>query len=342
MKPDEVLLAKFYKGTCTPQEARQVMDWLLENENAAVWAQDWETAPEQGVYPDTYTAEMLQEVYAQTFAKQPRIRKMPWRSIAAAASVLLLTGLFLWQQVKHTGAPASTALATAAPVKPVWKVYQAPTGKTLQLQLADGSSVVLEPGALLQYDSLTYNINREVMLKGKGLFNVAASEAKPFSVNTGSFITTALGTSFRVASLSGNNLQVRLYNGKVKVRQTGSHVNDVYLKPGEELVYDPHSGKMLVSDLNKFNKIPALAGPPRNGVQEYEDCIVFDNTPLKEVLTLLEQQYHVPITYEQRAVTRIYFSGKVMRADSLELILNTIVRINNLALQSKNGGYLIK
>ena len=344
MKPGAELIEQFFNGTCTAEEAAQVMEWLLENDEVALWQEEWTTAAAQGEYPAAFQSEMLQTIQAKTFAKQARVRRLYWKSAAvAAASVLLVAGAYVWQ--RNTPAAGSLALntrTTQTTAKPDWIVHEVPAGKRLQLKLEDGSDITLEAGSVLKYDATAFNTpQRELYLQGNASFKVKASAQHPFSVHTTDFTTTALGTSFAVSAPASGDLRVKLFDGKVLVNSTAQQ-QQVYLQPGQQLAWQAGLHKLNVSTF-----VPAAlkinAAAKGNGIAISDDYIVFDNTPLKAVLDVLEQQYHTQLHYKERSITKVYFSGKILPAtDSLDMILQTIARLNKLTIVATGDGYVIK
>ncbi|SHN45370.1 FecR family protein [Chitinophaga sp. CF418] len=348
MKPDKALIEKFNNGDCTPEEIKVVMNWLLENEEDEEAVAEWEKASWKGNYPEGYSEEMLSCVQANTFGEKNSIRRLPWRSLAIAASILLVTGMFLWQyflpgsgkkaagiallQGDHSGADTS------------WLVYNAVT-QPVYFKLPDGSVARLFPGTEIRFDSSAYNVSsRTIYLKGTAEFDVAAVAGKPFSVAAGGFTTTALGTRFMVAGGKGKQLLVRLYSGKVVVKKTDNQLyamNDVYLDPGDEWRYYKDTHKHILSHAGEKNMTPQQH-INSSTIQVNEDNIVFENAPLNEVIDFLQQQYHVTIHYQQKDFKDVYFSGKMFPGDSLKMVLGNIARVNELTLTADEGGFIIR
>jgi transmembrane sensor len=319
MKPDDILIDKFYSGNCTPEEAKLVMDWFMENELMEEWGD------ETGNYPVHYKAEMLAVIRTHTFGT--KIRRL-WPRIAVAASItgLLLTGSLFFVK-KQTPAVS----VTKEPVISNWVSITA--GNKTSIKLKDGSAIVLEPHATLRYDCTAC---RTIYLEGKALFTVAANEQQPFTVKTKEFSTIALGTSFMVSAEKG--FHVKLFSGKVLIRT--NRQKDIYLRPGEEIVYNNISRRELVVshfETHKRKEIPVK----RKSIEINDDNMVFDNAPLKDVLELFKEKYHITIQYDEQNLSGVYFTGKVLSTDKIELILKTITRINNLTLTSKEGTYII-
>jgi len=375
MQPDQELIDRFYNGECTSREAKLVMDWLLANEQDPSLTKEWAETSAIGDYPEEYPAEMLAFIEANKFIGSDKadgmvpVRKFgargrfdakgnlsdsirwPWKQGMVAASVLLVACLsfILWNKGKRMdkGIPAvATKQQDLAAITPRLIAVNAPAQRQSTLRLADGSTAILSPGAVLRYDSLAYNQKDRVLyLSGQAVFTVAAEKDKPFSVNANGFSTTALGTSFMVTTRSSDAIQVRLYSGKVVIRHTGPSfkpMQDVYLQPGEELVYNSNLHQSLVSRFEPRNARPEHASRIRKDIQISGDTLVFHNAPLADVLNLLCKRYHVRIQYDRSILSDVYFTGQALPGDAIELLLKTVTRINNLTLIAAGDGFIIK
>jgi len=348
MKPDKALIEKFNNGHCTPEEVKAVMNWLLVNEEDEDAGAEWEKACWKGTYPEEYGKEMLSYIQANTFGEKARTRRLPWSSIAVAASILLVTGMFLWQYFLHRPGKKAPGIALQQGVHSEagesWLVYQA-VKQPLYLRLPDGSVVRLFPGAEIRFDSAAYNVNsRAIFLNGKAEFDVAAVAGKPFSVTASGFTTTALGTRFLVAAGKDKQVLVHLYSGKVVVRKTEKQqyaMTDVYLSPGDEWRYYQDTHRHMLSHAGEKNTIPQQH-VNSGTIQVNEDNVVFENTPLHEVIDFLQQRYHVTISYQPEDFKDVYFSGKILPGDSLKMVLGNIARVNELTLAAEDGVFIIR
>lgn len=299
------LIDKFYNGTCTPAEAKLVMDWLLQQEE-----EEWDAIPSE---EHPYEAEMLTVIKDRTFGK---IKRFPWMKIAVAASILLLCSLsFMKREVVIPKKSDATG----------WVAFKAPLNKRVNIKLTDGSKILLEPSAMLRYDTVAYTQNRNLFLEGKALFEVAASTEHPFTVHANGSLVIALGTSFMVSAE-----KVQLFSGKVLIRKAGA--KDVYLRAGEEMTYVRR----------KEVSVPVAERIMLKNIHVSNDNIVFNNVPLREVFDLFRDRYKITIQCDEQKLDAVYFSGKVLASDPVELILTTITRINNLTLTRKEGVYIIR
>ncbi|MDM9625255.1 FecR domain-containing protein [Rhizobium sp. S152] len=93
---------------------------------------------------------------------------------------------------------ASSALATAAYLRPVPADFRTGKGETRTITLPDGSIAELSTASAI---SLAYSATMRAitLVDGEAFFTVATDSSRPFVVNAGSLNTVALGTQFSVA-----------------------------------------------------------------------------------------------------------------------------------------------
>lgn len=154
----------------------------------------------------------------------PRRRRFEaWPSLAAAASVLLVAGLLLWNLWPDT-APA-TRHATVM-------------GEQRTVVLEDGSRVVLDTDTALL--ARFGRRERELVLqRGQVDFTVQHEADRPFVVRTASGSVTAIGTRFQVRVVDGGSA-VTLLEGRVAVAgRSGGPRRSATLAPGQRIVIDP-------------------------------------------------------------------------------------------------------
>jgi transmembrane sensor len=90
-------------------------------------------------------------------------------------------------------------------------------GEIRLVPLADGSSVTLNT---LSRISVAFEATRRVvrLLEGEALFNVVFDPGRPFVIDAGEAVITALGSQFLVSRLVAQPLKVLVRNGEVSVR----------------------------------------------------------------------------------------------------------------------------
>ncbi|MFX1705493.1 DUF4974 domain-containing protein [Chitinophaga sp. CC14] len=345
MKQIIALIQKIKDGKATASDV-VLLETMLEQEEDAVLRQSLREAfdravitGEQTLTPEK-TASILMQLHNRMEAQEAQIHRLPIRSwhsrllpyAAAVAGLILLAGLvaMYYSNLQKKG-PGNIAV-----VQQHVKFIRNTTLKTVTITLPEGSLVTMEPGAALLYaDSAVRNIT----LQGKAVFNVNANRDNPFTVSAGNTVTMALGTLFTVDAQHPQMVTVKLETGKVLVRtKDGTTKEDIYLQPGEELHFD--------SALHQYSVAKAAAGAARsakgNADTKHAVLMAFNNAPLDSVLGKLETAFGINIRYEQSDVDGAYFTGQILKTDSLQNILEVICQLNNLELTPGEGNMSIR
>ncbi len=170
--------------------------------------------------------------------------------------------------------------------KPIFaEVTEAAKDSERVIELPDGSSVTLCPGAEIQYPS-DFIRNRTVSLVGEAVFDVVKStdahgERQPFTVSAGQLTVNVHGTIFRVTDSADEDLTtVALYQGSVSV-ETGSDTTE--LSRGEAFNLNRETKAYSVSLISAGEMI-------NNGVQP---LLRFERSSLGNLITSLEANYKV-------------------------------------------------
>lgn len=199
--------------------------------------------------------------------------------------------LYQTKQLQRLFRSSSAAVASS------WTLRENNTRQTQKFVLPDGSRIVLHPGSSLQYATAFAGAKRRVFLEGEAFFDVHKNPKRPFLVFTKQVVTTVLGTSFRVkAYASSNEASVAVREGKVAVQaRKGAKLDatparpaatGVLLLPNEQVVYSTTSTQLKKRLVAK----PVLLQP---------QPFAFEERPVTEVLSALEQAYGVDIVYDK-------------------------------------------
>lgn len=130
------------------------------------------------------------------------------------------------------------------------KVYSTGVGEQRTVQLADGSTVVLDTDSQIAV-RLT-GAGRDIRLaRGQGLFDVAHDPRRPFVVTAGATSVRALGTRFDVRR-EPSGATVTLVRGSVEVRESsvGGPTQTWRLAPGQRVATHASAPAPTPVDLN--------------------------------------------------------------------------------------------
>jgi transmembrane sensor len=298
------LLDKYFKGLCTEAEQEQVETWLGQQDNKEL---------------DRYLMTKWDE---PTPVK--KIRRIPWLRMAAAAAVL--------------GIIATTAYLLRTKTMPQTLHVQhmdtlSNNGPGVKLvHMPDGTAVWLNGYSMLMYDE-NYNVKkRELWLRGEAYFEVETNQEKPLSVNAGGLITTALGTSFNIATpcYSDSSIHVSLISGKVAVSAEDTTVAfSKILLPGNRISYRN----------NREYKESTFT--PGEATDWKEGKLVFDNTPLDEVFAKLQRRYGQAFMLTDKAIAAKRMTATFPLQVSLELVLKKMSFVQRISYSQKGDSTFV-
>ncbi|MFC3356019.1 FecR family protein [Sphingobacterium zeae] len=197
-------------------------------------------------------------------------------------------------------------------------VYRAAHGD-MKITLRDGSTAILEEGAILTVEKSFPAATREVFLQGDAVFNVTKSKIHPFIVHAGLYETKVLGTIFKIKQ-QHDSFSVDLYEGKVQVIKTE--------KPTETFVIHPRETFSNLGSKNVATIAPTVKSEGHPKVTTA--TILFTETTLSDVIKIVEKTYAVKIQYPASAAgvkinvtTEEATAADLIRLISLKLNLNT-------------------
>jgi hypothetical protein len=350
MEINSELIQKFFENKCDSNEREAVVHYLSchpEEVKRLFPFGEWEEISATQYLPQSISAEMRKNIMGKIFYRRQLTLHIVIRRVTIAASVLILLSgitLFLFnKQQRNSRRPAVTTVNhPPVSIAPEWVKHVNNSGNPMAILLPDGSYVHLQEFSSLQYQSSAFGVKRRnVYLEGGAFFEVITQRNKPFSVFAGSLCTTVLGTTFRI-NVSGRNIGVKLYTGKVVVSSVGDlhgWKGDIYLSPGEQLNYDKLNAQVTFNRSKTGLAQPSPAGLAVKGEQQSE--FDFNNVSLKEIIDLLSRIHNNKIIYNSEDIAGMNFTGTISRSDSLEVVLKLIAAMNDLSVQKVENTYII-
>lgn len=268
--------------------------------------------------------EMIQSDLSKLKKELKQIKKtnnvisFQYKNWVAAASVIFLIGLsvFFYQS-------AQSVTET--------KEYATRLGQRAKVTLSDGTQIWLNAGSNLKYPNEFKGDIREVYLTGEAFFDVAKDKKHPFIIHTNKMDTKVLGTSFNVQAYPDQTTQeVSVLTGRVNVKSTVTDEN-VYVTPGQKVVFK-----------SKSNKLQAFKDIPVNTISLWrKNIMVFEETPLPEVIATINRNYNVAIEIKNKNLNTLKINGyfKELSADQVVALVCNIV---NAEYKFEAGVYKIQ
>lgn len=338
------LITRYFFGEATLEEIRELEKWTkadhlnaeLFSEYQKIWMtieneriessiflnEEWnklksrlsiqhEEKPEPIAFENKNKSEIHQSSFVNRHSsflnRKSKIRSFSLR-IAAIFVLLAIPSFFLYH---YLSPPVDKQLLTATEV--------------IEQTLPDGTVVTLNAGATLSYPSRFDGSFRLVNLQGEAWFEVAHDKTKPFIIAAENVRIRVVGTSFFVNTKTYHDTkEIILSSGIVKVYYDNKPEKTALLFPGDkaELITD---GYVIMKTINE--DVNFMAWKTKH--------MVFNNTPLNEVVALLTKVYHTSIRLSGDRLSDCRITTTFDR-QSLESVLNVLKA--TLDLQVRNTG----
>lgn len=307
------LLVKYIVGDITPEERQSVLEWASESEaNKLYLARLMNLHVSQNLPEEEASEEevsKMMETISPKLGDSVRtkgkvfysIRKGVFWSTAAAVAVIMVS--LLWalytRPDSSVTSPADTLLANVVkyPSATPQKSIYVPKGAKAHLLLPDSSQVWLNSDTKISYPDEFDSLYREVTISGEAYFKVMKNADRPMIVRTNKdFFIQVTGTEFNIRAYEDDTKsQTTLYNGEIFLNhQRNNKIVRTKVEPLQTVVIE---GSTSVRSVKKFVKTD-----PEDDHAWKENRIIFDFTPMPEVIKLLERWHGVEFIVENKTV----------------------------------------
>lgn len=315
-KPTEKQIQDVLAGTATPEDARLVAKWFATDEGTAYLSHSMDRDAEQ-IKPgceELFVNHEIpsEEMYARIFRniRRKRIRRMAFRVAAVFIPFVVLMGLFVQvnNRVDLFGDSGYEEIYVAK-------------GERLQMMFQDGTRAYINSDSRLKYPRKFALSSREVYLEGEAYFVVSKNPHRPFIVNLNGPAVHVLGTSFDVQAYpESKDITLCLDEGHINLTLPSD--KKYPLKPGEKLVYNREDDRCTVTrDVDtQFSSLWK------------KNVIAFKDTPLSEVIKVLNRWYDVDFEVGDETARNVYFT-LTSEHTLLEKVLQDLEKISPLTFQ---------
>lgn len=204
-----------------------------------------------------------------------------------------------------------------------------------EYRLPDGSVVKLEANAQLRYPpTLANDTVREVWLQGQADFNISTlikknskNQKVRFVVHVDELDIEVLGTQFLVES-GLKNTKIYLKEGSVRLKVMDSL--QVLMQPGDTVEFSSTQKELVKKYANTEASTTWL-----------EDKLVFHNTPLREVASILRDKYEKDILIQNQSIAEETISAQ-LAGDDIELLFKYIALSGEIEVITDNEKIILK
>ncbi|GAA3597503.1 FecR domain-containing protein [Flavivirga amylovorans] len=197
--------------------------------------------------------------------------------------------------------------------KLVYNSLIVPYGKRFDVELSDGTHILLNAGTTLRYPiKFLPGKNREVFLTGEAFFDVAKDANHPFIVNADNIDVKVLGTKFNVSSYPEDDaINTTLVEGSVTVNGSDNNLEPSFLKPGYNAKWNKTDNQVSIGKVNISLYTAWVEGK-----------IVFRHMRFKNIRKKLERHYNVVIKNNRSTLDQEFFTAS-FDGETIEQVLQT-------------------
>lgn len=314
-----LLISKFLAGEASVTEITELNAWRRSNEVNEREFQELRESWALAHSETTYVIPDKEKVWAGIVKNISRInpvrmytRTILYRTAGIAAMIALLIGF-------------SLPLLFSGKEQDSYVCFKAPAGQKAEVDLPDGTTVLLNSGSTLTYATDFSRTHRSVKVEGQAFFDVAKDTEHPFDVLAGTVKVIVHGTSFDVNSYADNpQIEVSLLSGRVSVVSASSGQLLTEMKPNEKAIIPRYEKeKCTVVACNASEESLWRLGK-----------LKIENEELIDVIRKMERWYGVKIQLNNAPSAKRYWM--TIQTESLKEMLEIINRITPIGY-SING-----
>lgn len=249
---------------------------------------------------------------------------LKWAIAAGIVLTIAVTGVFKYW--KGLNAPEK---------KPAYKMIATDFGRQGSIKLSDGSEIRLNAHSTLRYNPSAFTkSDMEVWLRGEAFFSIVHNpegHKRDFVVHTADGDVMVLGTRFNV-NTRYKETQVALIKGSVRiqVRDTVQQKKiEKIIQPGEMAVFSGAQNKVHIQRVDTTRYTAWL-----------NQKLIFDNTPLNDILRDIEQTYGVEVDVREQDLLQQRISGSLVNTN-LETLMNGLSKTLDIKVVQRDEKHLV-
>jgi len=326
-------LVSYLTGNCTKKDQKLVEQWLnisddnmlMFNEFKQVWESStivnqsylididkaWSDFKERAAFNELVPVEVVEN-------KPSDMRSIMVNAARIAALIVILFGIyFVFDNVNKVETYSYTT-AVAQGNSP--------------FVLPDGSNIIMNEGAEINYPEQFSTDVRNVRFTGEAFFDIAHNPQKPMIIAAGNVRVKVLGTSFNLCNCKhSDEITLYLETGKVlfySVNDIDGRVQEkIILHPGQKGVYNKNTGLITKYQFDNNNHLAWKTG-----------ILEFVNAPLTDVISALENtfrinviseislnNYHLTARYDNETPESIFSSLQIIYGFNYKIDNNSIL-----------------
>lgn len=321
MNMEQDILIRVIRGEATLEENRLVLDWIKESDENLNYFSELKMLWTISSTPDELSDEEelieFKNNIPRKFSTSITGHKF-WVGfgIAVSAAIVIVSLGVLFGLINFKNSIPRDKNESANLSLSNQRSMYTDKGVKGKVVLPDGSIVWLNSDSKIIYPDNFAKDKREVEISGEAYFEVTKDTTRPMIVRTAKgFAIQVLGTTFSVKSYE-NDLESKtiLYKGSIRLITNSKKDREevvLNMKPNDCAIITG-DGTTTLSQIDKTNDIAWLKGE-----------IVFENTPMSEVLKVIERWYGKNFDVKDSSLYN-YKLNATFKSESLIQILDII------------------
>ncbi|MDD2426390.1 MAG: FecR family protein [Bacteroidales bacterium] len=334
------LLIKHIVGEASESERKEVNEWIsVSKRNESYYINLMNLVVYQDISKETRQffseeeiKERLKDVKEKIRSKeefrassnqvQPtrRAGKYYFAAALAAAILLLISVLLNIYQFNSKEETVSTSALAIAPRTEVINTFYTERGVKGKILLEDSTVVWLNSDSKIIYPEHFSSDARQITFEGEGFFEVKKNSEWPMVVNTAKGMSVkVLGTKFHIKSYRNDDSeQATLFDGKIllakEVKGEGGAMmrRTIEMIPNETVIFNSNGVELINHNADTTKKVAWKRGE-----------LLFEETPMSEVVKMLERWHGAKIVVSDNTVLKHLFTGS-FNSESLVQILELL------------------
>ncbi len=298
------ILYNYFSGCATFQEEEKILNWLAEDSNNINLLHQERAIWDLIEFKGDAILEMLRE--EKKIQLRNRFASVKILLKIAAVFIIISPILFFYLMYDHNKENQNLVTNT----------IQVPKGKTIKIDLPDGTIVWLNSNTKFSYPRVFSTKVREVVLDGEAYFEVVHNAHWPFKVITSHQTVNVLGTVFNLNAFNKNSIfKVTLIKGSIRVNSNDAAfgIKPIILKPGFQLSF------------NKLSSIYYVKSVDANDYSLWKDGFyIFKNERFGDVINHIQDDTETRLIIKDTSLLSLKCNGKFYRSESVSQILDVL------------------
>lgn len=320
---DKKIIVKYVEGKASEAERETVLKWIGQSEENRKVFNRIKNLWVLTNLPNKEASARDVALFSKRLRKKQWLGRAYWGGIAA--SILLLVGFFTFRTVDSY----RSQIHFLETQNIVQLEYTTNRGIKGVVTLPDGSRVRLNSDSYIKCPSKFGSKSRNIEFSGEGFFEVVKNPAVPMIINLGHGISVKVtGTTFNLSSYKNDkNISALLLSGKITIVKQQPLVNkEIEVKPNEMVLVQKSDRTVdLTTPKTTFSTLAWKDG-----------WLVFDETPMKEVIKKLERWHGVRIIVKDSDLLDKQFTGK-FKEESISQILEMMNKVSLVRYELKDS-----